>query len=223
MGKTKQPDGHYTRLSERHVWAFLHTRRSTVPFTQVEGLEMAYNAFGVIPYSVINPQSPQQGKREAQDLALQIAKKLRKGAKLDPLEQSSLRVALVLRRSSEWYARGLHTAHSNISYLIVGMHDSCIPFSVYAMDCMRQFAARETFYSFAAPEFLQQRCSGFGHQILLGGLVCGVQAAQSILEQLPSSTQARVRKEVSELADRRYRSRLPLRGSHLRLTQRKEA
>jgi hypothetical protein len=207
-------DGHYTRLKERHVWAFLSTRRSTLPFKIVERLQVDYAAFGIIPYSTYKDQS--QAETLAEKVVTQLARQLQIEATLLESDMKHVRFALVLRRSSDWYRRGLHTAKSKISYLIVGTHDSCIPFSVYAMDCLQEFPAKATFYDMTSPEFLQTRCSQFGHNILLGGLVCGLPEAQAVLQQLKPSTQYRIRKETIALADRRYRSRLHTQ-THLRI------
>jgi hypothetical protein len=214
---TKQPDGHYTRLTERNVWALLNTRRSTLPFVLVDSLQTSYDAFGIVPYSAFSSLVSDVIKDRAKDLAARLTRKIQAEKTLDRADMEHVRIALVLRRSSDWYARGFHTVRSAISYLIVGTHDSCIPFSVYAMDCLKEFKPRATFYDMASPEFLLQRCSQFGHAALLGGLLCGRQAAQKVLLQLPPSTQARIRREVVDIADKRYRSKILTSAKHLRL------
>jgi hypothetical protein len=213
---TNKPDGHYTRLTERHVWALLNTRRSTLPFVLVESLTTSYDAFGIIPYSAFSSMVSDVVKERAKDLAARLTRKIQAEKSLDRSDMESVRIAFVLRRSSDWYMRGFHTVKSAISYLVVGTHDSCVPFAVYAMDCMREFKPRATFYDLSSPEFLKLRCTQYGHNILLGGLLCGRQSAQKVLLQLPYSTQARLRKEVSDIADKRYRSKILTAAKHSR-------
>ena len=116
------------------------------------------------------------------------------------------RHAVVLAKSSDYYHYHL-ADHPEFSLVVCGLHDSYLHLPVWEMRTNRRYEPRATAVAIASPDFAHLRCTQFGHHILLGALISGDQSALSFLEQSPSRTRHRIRHEVEELQERRYRGR----------------
>lgn len=116
------------------------------------------------------------------------------------------RAAVILARSSDyhWY----HLAdYQDFAIVICGIHDSYLHLPVLEMRSNRRYAARETWLAIGSPEFATARKSSYGHNVLIGALLCGDEAARAFKATLPPRTQRRIAKEVDDLQNRRYRGR----------------
>ncbi len=113
---------------------------------------------------------------------------------------------MVLARSSDYYHYHL-ADHPDFKLVICGLHDSYLHLPVWEMRTNRRYDVRETAVAIASPDFDRLRHTQFGHNILVGALACGDHAALAFLGTLPPRTQNRMRREVEQLQERRYRGR----------------
>ncbi|EFH90800.1 hypothetical protein [Ktedonobacter racemifer] len=127
--------------------------------------------------------------------------------------------AVILARSSYWYANSLNCVERwqhQITCVVAGTHDSCLEVPVLAIDTMHWYEPKtirlkgDTLQPFkldaagrAADRFEQWRKTQYGHNILLGALMCGRPDAFERLHTLPPSTQRRIHAKVKRLHLRR--------------------
>jgi hypothetical protein len=133
--------------------------------------------------------------------------------------------AVVLARSSDWYEYSLncieHIRHG-LTLVVCGTHDSCIDRPVLALDAMKLYAAKEMRVKTLEPTskrtpkgrpddaFEKHRKSHYGHNMLVGALLCGRADAFKRLLTLPDSTRWRIEAEVRQLHKRREGHPLPV-------------
>jgi hypothetical protein len=126
--------------------------------------------------------------------------------------------AVVLARSSDWYRYSLNCVERwkhSITCIVCGTHDSCVPVLVVALDTSRWYNPCETrlkgdtlepkLDSHGRPvdAFEGRRRSHYGHNILIGALMCGRVDAVKRLLSLPPSTRFRIEAELRRLHMRR--------------------
>jgi len=120
--------------------------------------------------------------------------------------------AILLARTSEWYAFNLNTYSHGIEVVIAGTHDSCVSVPVLAMDSLEwsdpyQIRYESTFKASKDPgsweRFNRLRKSRYGHNILIGSLIVGRVDARDGLMTLPERTRFRIEAEVKHLRHRR--------------------
>jgi hypothetical protein len=124
--------------------------------------------------------------------------------------------AVILARSSDWYTFSLNCVerwHHEVSCIVCGTHDSCVPVPVLAMDAGRWYQPLETRIKDLTPKlnahgkpidtFEQRRKTRYGHAMLLGALLCERADAKKRLASLPPSTQRRILAQVRALRLRR--------------------
>jgi hypothetical protein len=126
--------------------------------------------------------------------------------------------AVILARSSDWYKFSLNYPLWNhgITAVVCGTHDSCLPVPVLALDTMRWYEAGKmrTVFGQLQPTydenekpipdtFDQARKSHYGHNMLIGALMCGREDARERLQSLKPSTRYRIEAEVRQLHTRR--------------------
>ena len=135
------------------------------------------------------------------------------------LDQEKKRYRVViLARSSDWYTYSLNYPlwKHGITAVVCGTHDSCLPVPVLALDAMRWYKAKELRDVFGplqptfGPDgklipdsFDQARKSHYGHNMLIGALICGREDAIARLQSLNPRTRRRIEAEVRQLHTRR--------------------
>ena len=151
-------------------------------------------------------------------LKVQVVRRTAHGSSLSLLRLDTgerLR-AVILARSSDWYSYSLNCWDHGITAIVCGTHDSCVNVPVLAMDTMKWYEAgkmRKIFGNlqpqFDANDklipdaFDQARKSHYGHNMLIGALMCGREDARARLQSLPDSTRYRIEIEVVQLHTRR--------------------
>jgi hypothetical protein len=126
--------------------------------------------------------------------------------------------AVILARSSDWYRFSLNYPlwKHGITAVVCGTHDSCLPVPVLALDAMKWYKAKELRDIFGPLQptldtngklipdtFDQARKSHYGHNMLIGALMCGLPEATARLQSLPDRTRFRIEAEVRQLHTRR--------------------
>jgi len=125
--------------------------------------------------------------------------------------------AVVLARSSDWYYYSLNCLerwHHGIQAVVCGTHDSCLPVPVLALDMMRWYEPQEMRVKSLAPPtpgksgtstdpFERRRKTQYGHNMLIGALMCGRPDAIKRLESLPQGTRWRIEAKLRKLYMRR--------------------
>jgi hypothetical protein len=124
--------------------------------------------------------------------------------------------AVVFARSSDWYHFSLNCVERwkhGISCIVCGTHDSCVDVSVLAMDSLKWYPPLEMRVKSLEPKvnangkpldaFEHRRKTQYGHNILVGALMCGRTDAIKRLASLPESTRLRIEAEVRRLHMRR--------------------
>jgi hypothetical protein len=136
------------------------------------------------------------------------------GHRIQVLDQEHNRTywALLLAKSSEWYAHSLHTYTHGIEVVIVGTHDSCLPVRVLALDSMEWYEPEKTRYEAtltglasgkSVDRFQRLRKTAYGHRVWIGALIMGRAEARYGLLLVPDSTRYRIEAEVKRLRHRR--------------------
>jgi hypothetical protein len=126
--------------------------------------------------------------------------------------------AVILARSSDWYRYSLNCVERirhGLTVVVCGTHDSCLDRPVLAMDALRWYAPLEMRVKSLEPtskrtpdgrpddSFERRRKSHYGHNMLIGALMCGRADAVKRLLTLPDSTRWRLEAEVRRLHKRR--------------------
>jgi hypothetical protein len=126
--------------------------------------------------------------------------------------------AVVLARSSDWYAYSLNCIERfkhELDVVVCGTHDSCLDRPVLALDVMHWYKTQEMRIASLEPTaqrdgqgrptdaFERRRKSHYGHNMLIGALLCGRADAFKRLETLRPSTRLRIEAEVRRLHMRR--------------------
>jgi hypothetical protein len=124
----------------------------------------------------------------------------------------------ILARSSDWYKFSLNYPlwDHRCTAIVCGTHDSCLPVPVLALDTMRWYEPLKmrSIFSLLQPQFDennklipdtfdQARKSQYGHNMLIGALMCGREDAIARLQSLKPSTRYRIEAEVRSLHTRR--------------------
>lgn len=132
-------------------------------------------------------------------------------------EKKRLR-AVILARSSDWYKYSLNVPEwkHGLTACVCGTHDSCLPIPVLALDAMRWYEAEKMRDIFGPLQpdydendepipdsFDQARKSHYGHNMLIGALMCNREDARARLQSLKPSTRYRIEIEVKRLHQRR--------------------
>lgn len=116
--------------------------------------------------------------------------------------------AVILARSSDWYKYSLNIAEwkHGCAAIICGTHDSCVSVPVLALDAMKWYEGgkmRAVFGPIDSDTFERARKSHYGHNMLVGALMCGRTDALAKLQSLPDSTRYRIESEIRQLHTRR--------------------
>lgn len=134
------------------------------------------------------------------------------------LDTSERLRAVILARSSDWYVYSLNSPlwDHGITALVCGTHDSCLPVPVLALDAMKWYEAKKMRAIFGPLQpqfdandkplpdnFDKARKSHYGHQMLLGALMCGREDAIARLQSLNPRTRRRIETELRQLHTRR--------------------
>ncbi len=126
--------------------------------------------------------------------------------------------AVILARSSDWYAYSLNCVERfkhELDVVVCGTHDSCLDRPVLALDSIRWYDPLKMRLDSLEPSkqhdaqgrpqdaFEARRKSHYGHNILVGALMCKRPDAFKRLETLRPSTRLRIEAEVRRLHMRR--------------------
>lgn len=191
----------YSRYTRERTWAALYSQHINA-------------GYAIVPYSLTNNSlavircngGPDETAAVARDLLAHADECDRFYSKrLTPDEAPALlqraRPAVVLARSSDYYHYHL-ADHPDFRLVICGLHDSYLHLVTWETSTNRRYAARETRLAIG-----EARATPTGHGILVGALLCGEPGALSVLATLPERTARRIRAEVEEMQERRYRGR----------------
>lgn len=124
----------------------------------------------------------------------------------------------ILARSSDWYKLSLNYPlwDHGCTAIACGTHDSCLPVPTLALDTMRWYEPLKMRSIFGplqpqhdeekkpiADTFDHARKSQYGHNMLIGALMCGREDAIARLQSLRPSTRYRIESELRVLHTRR--------------------
>jgi len=156
----------------------------------------------------------------ASALKVQVLRKTLHGCSISlvRLDTNKRLRAVILARSSDWwkFSLGVSEWDHGITACVCGTHDSCINAPVLALDAMKWYEAKEIRAIFgqlqpvydandkAIPDsFDTARKSHYGHNMLVGALMCGLPEATARLQSLPDRTRFRIETELRTLHTRR--------------------
>jgi hypothetical protein len=127
--------------------------------------------------------------------------------------------AVILARSSDWYSYRLNCTSQwehGITAVICGTHDSCLKIPVLALDAMKWYDPLKMRMLFGPlqptfdaddhlipDQFDHARKSHYGHNMLIGALMCGREDALARLNAMRPSTRYRIEAELLRLHTRR--------------------
>jgi hypothetical protein len=114
--------------------------------------------------------------------------------------------AVVLARSSDFHHYHLQDDEVQFKLVVCGQHDSYLLRLCWETMSNTVYKARETAVALDSPQFLELRKREYGHNILIGALVCGDKTAIAIRDSkdLPKRTRRRLKSEVQQLQHKRY-------------------
>jgi hypothetical protein len=117
--------------------------------------------------------------------------------------------AAMLGRSSDYYHYSLFDSEEDFNLVIAGIHDSMLNLFVWETYTNRRYKPRELPVDIEAPGFAKLKKTWYGHNILVGALICGNQRAIALKEKphMHPKTRQRIEKEVSDLQHKNYRGR----------------
>ena len=199
----------YSRYTRAKTWAALYSQHINA-------------GYALVPYSltnnsiaVIRCKTPEETMAAERDL-LAIADECEQfyAKMLTPDQAPTLlqraRPAVVLARSSDFYRYHIGDDHPDFRLVICGLHDSYLHLVAWETCSNLRYEARATRLAISAPEFSRARMTPTGHSILVGALICGNREALAFLsnrEIIPERTARRIRQEVDEAQETRYRGR----------------
>lgn len=125
--------------------------------------------------------------------------------------------AVVLARASDWYTYSLNCQDRwkhGITALVCGTHDSCVPVPVLALDQLKWYEPHQLRIESLAPQSLDAngfvndafdrfRKGHYGHNMLIGALMCGRSDATERLAHMHESTRLRIEAKLRKLHQRR--------------------
>ncbi|SRR6266567_5533352 len=199
------PERPYSRYTRQKTWAALYSQHTSA-------------CYALVPYSATNNSIAVIRCKDAKETQATMRELLNQASACEafyatrqtPEQAPALiqraRHAVVLAKSSDYYHYHL-ADHTELALVVCGLHDSYLHLPVWEMRTNQRYQAHETAVTIASPDFDRIRCTQFGHNILLGALISGDESALSFLTSLPPRTQSRMRKEVEDLQERRYRGR----------------
>ena len=92
---------------------------------------------------------------------------------------------IVLVRSSDFWEYRLHLAQAGAPSLVVCYrHDTCLPVPIIELESGHQYKMHEFPRQFNSFEDAYQSRTRAGRLVIVGGLLCGMQAAYDLLAQL---------------------------------------
>lgn len=125
------------------------------------------------------------------------------------------RVAVLLGRSSDWYKYRLNVYAvqvAQIAWIVCGTHDSCVSVPVWSVEEERLYDVYETRIAFAdlLGQYRQYWGREFGHQLLLGGMICNLPEAREVARHLKKSARFALEAEVRRHTHKRKGPQLKL-------------
>src|SRR5260370_3964083 len=126
--------------------------------------------------------------------------------------------AVILARSSDWYYYSLNCVERfkhDVTAVVCGTHDSCLPVPVLALDARRWYtplemrvksletAKQRDTKGHPQDAFERHRKSHYGHNMLVGALMCNKPDAFHRLDSLRPTTRTRIEAELRKLHMRR--------------------
>jgi hypothetical protein len=199
------PERPHSRYTRAKTWAALYSQHINA-------------CYALVPYSatnnsiaVIRCKSPEETQSTMRDLlkhadtCIAFYEK-RQTPDHAPSFLTRARDAVVLARSSDYYHYHL-SDQPGLSLVVCGLHDSYLHLPVWEMRTNTRYDPRATAVPLATPQFETIRSTQFGHTMLLGALINGDQTALTYVKDLPARTRHRIRVEVQEAQDQRYRGR----------------
>jgi hypothetical protein len=220
------PERRYSKYTREKTWAALHSQHTNAGYALVP-----YSATNN-SIALIRCASAAQVEEVQRDLLLNHEQECRDFYSLclvpnkasaspaqeqeeKPPEADKLKVpeclqkagyAVILAKSSEYHYYHLED-RTELKLVICGLHDSYLHLPVWEMRSNKRYPPRETAISITDPDFDRIRRTQFGHNILLGALVCGDQAAIKFASKLKHPTGWRMRNEAQDLQQHRYKGR----------------
>lgn len=200
------PERRYSKYTREKTWAALHSQHTNA-------------GYALVPYSATNNSialircaSAAQVEEVQRDLLLNHEQECRDfyGLRHTPdkapecLQKAGY--AVILAKSSEYHYYHLED-RTELKLVICGLHDSYLHLPVWEMRSNERYPPRKTAVSITDPNFDKIRRTQFGHNILLGALVCGDQAAINFASKLKHPTGWRLRNEAQDLQQHRYKGR----------------
>lgn len=125
--------------------------------------------------------------------------------------------AVILARASDWYKYSLNCQDRwkhGITALVCGTHDSCVPVPVLALDQLKWYEPKELRIAsmavlsvdakgYANDAFDEFRRGLYGHNMLIGALMCGREDANQRFGCMRESTRLRIETKLRKLHQRR--------------------
>ena len=116
------------------------------------------------------------------------------------------REAALLGRSSDWYRHRLnvYAELEGIQWVVAGTHDSCLPVPVWSVEEEKLYEPHETRVPFSELRSNERfRHTSFGHQLLLGGMMCNLPEARAAAAELKDTARFAMERNVRRYSHRR--------------------
>jgi|SRR5579883_468129 len=202
---TERPHSRYTRAK---TWAALYSQHinacyALIPFSSTSNSVDVLKCDSPAEAQAVTRRLIRQGK-QCEDFYTQ-----RRTRDEAPDFLKKAQQAVVLARSSDYHRYHL-AEYPDFRLVICSLHDSYLHLPVWETRTNHHYKPRETAIPLTSPEFLARRKTEFGHNIFLGALLSGDEAALALLHNesiIPARTRRRIMGEVHTLQHKRYQGR----------------
>jgi hypothetical protein len=200
----------YSRYKAADVWATL--------YEQQEQLD-AFVHNGTVTGNCVSLSRPLKAVQEKNGTYTfqSMTEEEKRGFYADPTYSGVTYKAVVLARAADWYKYSLNCQDRwkhGITAIVCGTHDSCVPVPVLALDQLKWHEPLTMRVASIAPLSFDQksyvndhfdlfRRGQYGHNMLIGALMCGREDATIRLAHMRESTRLRIEAKLKKLHQRR--------------------
>jgi hypothetical protein len=208
----ERPYSHYTR---EKTWAALYSQHILAGYAIVPHSVML-NCIAVIACPTPEDAAILQDLLKQKQDMCQAFLSSRKPLNEAPPGLRGIRWAVVLARSSDYYHYHLADATTefegsaislDFKLVVCGLHDSCLPVTVWETRSNTRIKPRVPGADIAAPGFDVLRRTSYGHNVLIGALISGDKTAIAFKATLKPRTRRRIEQEVLAVQEERYHGR----------------
>lgn len=205
MASHERPHSRFTREKTQAAMYAQHiqARYALVPHSR------RVNSLAYISCKSVEETATKQAELIRKEQACEAFLSSGESFELAPPFLQGMKQAIILGRSSDYYHYRIADSDEDFNLVIAGIHDSMLNLFVWETYTNKRYKPRELPIDISAPGFVKFKKTQYGHNILVGALICGDPRAIALKEKeyMHPKTRQRIEREVSELQRKRQRGR----------------